>query len=143
MKITHWLFGLTLFLCFVQGPDQGRARAQTGLQPQDVNVVNTPTVNAAVTTVKFFDRTAFSVTEPIDVSAYKQIRLVAVCKTGATTAPVTPFLMYGDTVYDVFSLGNVAFSCPAGGSRTYDLPGDKLIIANYGAYRVVLYGRGN
>jgi hypothetical protein len=140
--------------------------AQPGNQPpQTVNVVNSPTVNTTATTVKIFDEvlTANAPSSGIDVSGFKNIRLVVTCVSGDCLSsnfeyPVFILLWLGDgqPPTTLVSLDDRAFlgqPLRARGvfpySETYEAlaetiqllvaadPGDSLTA------RVVLYGRPN
>ncbi len=99
MTNKFWLLGLVALICFAQGGPVSAAPAQP---TQNVNVVNTPTVNVgslAISTVKVFQDTGQGISDVIDVSAFKHIRIVARCSTPAGPMTVRPFTMYGDTIF--------------------------------------------
>ena len=147
MRTTACLIG---FLA-VNGLIQGTAHAQP--QPQNVNVVNTPNVNIvntptvklsdiAVKTVKIFDQSDFPL-RVVDVSAFRQIRLAAYCFTTGESMGVEVFVLIGEQLNEVVSLGAFKATCGTGASRTFEVPGEKLVINGGGFGRVVLYGRPN
>jgi hypothetical protein len=78
--------------------------AQPGNQPpQNVNVVNSPTVNTTAATVKIYDEVlaARAPSVGIDVSGFKDIRLVVKCVSGdclnsTVEYPVFVLLWFGD-----------------------------------------------
>lgn len=107
-----------------------------------------------ITTQKIFDETALApVNATVDVSGFKEIRIVARCTAGYCVAGsgqifVTPFVVYGENEEsDVVQLGEGITAGPVGGSAVYALPGQKLrirIMPSFGSGgRVVIYGRSN
>jgi hypothetical protein len=141
MTNKFWLCGLVALICFAQG-----GPVNAGQPTQNVNVVNTPTVNVgslAISTVKVFQETGEGISDVIDVSAFKQIRIVARCSSPAGPMTVRPFTMYGNTIFEVATLGDLNVSCNSGSTTTYDTPGQKLIIQVIGSGTVVVYGRAN
>lgn len=107
-----------------------------------------------ITTQKIFDETALApVNATLDVSGFKEIRIVARCTAGYCVAGsgqiyVTPFVVYGENEEaDVVQLGDGITAGPAGTSVVYPLPGQKLrirILPSFGSGgRVVIYGRTN
>jgi hypothetical protein len=132
------------------------ASSQPANQPaQNVNVVNTPTVHVATSTEKIFDQSysATSLSDPIDVSAFREIRIVARCVGGACFGgsgqiTVTAFLVYGsNTLFDVIQLGSPFTAGPVGDSALYEVPGQLIRIKVEPSFessgRVVIYGRPN
>jgi hypothetical protein len=143
MKNKFWLSGLIALICFAQG---GPVGAQGGPPAQNVNVVNTPTVNVgsiAISTVKIFEEFGGGISDPIDVSPFKQIRIVARCASPGGPMTVRPFTMYGNTTSEVAALGDIVVDCTSGSTATYDTPGQKLIVQVIGSGAVVVYGRTN
>ena len=142
MKSTLLWSGAIALICFAQG---GPAGAQGGPPAQNVNVVNTPTVNVgsiAVNTVKIFDGFDAMVSAPIDVKLFKQIRIVARCPAQGPMT-VRAFTMYGNTIFDIAALGNIQVDCNSGSTATFDTPGEYLIVEIIGSGRAVVYGRTN
>lgn len=112
-------------------------------------VVREPIASAVQTvrTQKIFDEsfTQGGLSATIDVSPYRQIRIVGRCFDPGGTMNVSPFLVYGDNPdFDVAALGDLDVPCNTGSSATYESPGQTIRISvGAGSGRVVIYGRVN
>jgi len=153
------LYGLIGALCLIEGP----AHAQGGAPTHNVNVVNTPTVmvagtptvaiagtptvalaGIAVETVKIFEAIESGLSDPIDVSAFKQIRIAATCSNPAQTATVRPFVLVGDTIFSVAAMGDLLVPCNTGATATYEVPGQAIVLnVQNGPAHVAVFGRAN
>ncbi len=123
--------------------------ASQGAQP--VVVTNTITQPIPTTapdgTTKVFDATLpnTGLSDTIDVTSYKQIRIVARCFVGGGGMTVSPYVVYGDNAsFDVAALGDLTVPCNTGASATYEVPGQTIRVSVTGSGgRIVIYGRTN
>lgn len=137
--------------------------------PQDVNVVNRPNVTvtnsvqlAAGAMVKidattevaynhmFFAQPVAQVSDPIDVSHFKQIRVVAITQGQFTSATIKPLFMLPDGVTSIPLDDDIMVEKPGINvvNRLYDLPGTtlKFSVETHSPstqVRIVVYGRAN
>ena len=119
---------------------------------QNVNVVNTPTVNVGNNTVVVLDQTISQAglvaqIPPFDVSAYKQIRVVVKTYEESGVTVSQRILLPGGQDSASFD-DDVALAPNMTKMKIYDIPGQSIYFqlsfgTPNGHARVVVYGRAN